>query len=215
MTMMSVNAGSAFADFASLRSNIFQKLGLESNSGVTRDAFVAARPQGVSEGDALALFETLTASSSSSAADPSRSNVNLSSGVVGALLEQQGARSVASQERSDVVAQSPVNKSKNQKLFEFLDLDGDGNLSKAEFVTARPDGVTEVQAIELFNAIDTDRKGAINFEQFEEGVTLNIQARITGDVIASKNDEKRLKAATSYSSVAAPEQGQRGLSTNV
>lgn len=48
------------------------------------------------------------------------------------------------------------------KLYNNLDTDGDGSVSPAEFVAARPDDVTEEMATQLYSSLDADSSGALS-----------------------------------------------------
>jgi hypothetical protein len=54
-----------------------------------------------------------------------------------------------------------------------IDIDGDGSVSRAEFVVGRPDGVGEDQAGSLFDSIDPESAGALTSDQLREGMDKN------------------------------------------
>lgn len=51
-----------------------------------------------------------------------------------------------------------------------MDADGDGDISRAEFVSARPDGVSENQAGSLFDQIDTEGAGTLSTSALASGL---------------------------------------------
>lgn len=50
-----------------------------------------------------------------------------------------------------------------------LDADGDGVLSKTEFLAGKPDDVTDDMATNLFNHLDADGDGSISAEEYDSG----------------------------------------------
>lgn len=62
-------------------------------------------------------------------------------------------------------------------LFASMDTDGDGKVSEAEFLAAKPNGVTDDQAKALYSSIDTSGKGAITEDQFAAGMKSNDAAQ--------------------------------------
>jgi Ca2+-binding EF-hand superfamily protein len=51
-------------------------------------------------------------------------------------------------------------------LYSEMDADGDGAVTQAEFVTARPDDVSEEDSMALYATIDTDETGSITEDEF-------------------------------------------------
>jgi Ca2+-binding EF-hand superfamily protein len=51
-----------------------------------------------------------------------------------------------------------------------MDTDGDGSVSEAEFVAARPSDASEDQAASLFESLDTSQSGSLTESQFAAGV---------------------------------------------
>ncbi|WP_431324388.1 EF-hand domain-containing protein [Rhizobium sp. YTU87027] len=54
-----------------------------------------------------------------------------------------------------------------------MDTDGDGQVSMAEFVAARPSDVSEDQATSLFNSFDTEGSGSLTVDQLQEAMSAN------------------------------------------
>ncbi|AHG48233.1 hypothetical protein RLEG12_04800 (plasmid) [Rhizobium leguminosarum bv. trifolii CB782] len=57
-----------------------------------------------------------------------------------------------------------------------LDTDGDGYVSKAEFVAARPSDVTEDQAGTLFDSFDSEGSGSLSVDALRGHVRPEIRA---------------------------------------
>jgi hypothetical protein len=51
-----------------------------------------------------------------------------------------------------------------------MDADGDGAITQAEFVSSRPDDVSEEDAVALFKSIDTEGEGSLTAEQLDAGM---------------------------------------------
>nr|WP_245307363.1 EF-hand domain-containing protein [Rhizobium altiplani] len=58
-------------------------------------------------------------------------------------------------------------------LVASMDTDGDGQVSIAEFVAARPSDVSEDQATNLFNSFDTEASGSLTVDQLQEAMSRN------------------------------------------
>ena len=53
------------------------------------------------------------------------------------------------------------------EMYDKMDADGDGAVSQEEFVSARPDDVTEEMAVNLYNSFDSDTSGSLSESEFE------------------------------------------------
>lgn len=51
-------------------------------------------------------------------------------------------------------------------IFNKMDADQSGSVSKSEFVNGRPKGVSEEQSEKMFSKLDTKDSGSISFDQF-------------------------------------------------
>lgn len=63
--------------------------------------------------------------------------------------------------------------SQAQSLFAKIDADGDGKVTKDEFVASRPKDISEDQAAELYAKIDSEGTGALTEDQLKAGLDAN------------------------------------------
>ena len=68
------------------------------------------------------------------------------------------------------------------KLYNNLDTDGDGTVSQAEFVSARPDDVTEEMATQLYSSLDTDSSGTLSESEFAVMANNNASSGSAGSI---------------------------------
>ena len=126
---------------------LFAKLDADADGTVTRDEFVAGRPDGVSEERAGELFDTIAGDDAEGLTQQQ---------LVDGLLSQLHARSQG--HRPDPKA-----------LFATLDADGDGTVTRDEFVAGRPEDVSEEQAGAFFDEIAGDSQGGLTEDAFLAG----------------------------------------------
>ena len=74
-----------------------------------------------------------------------------------------------------------------QDIFSKLDKNGDGAVSKDEFVAGAPPGVSADQATSLFNSIDTSGTGSISEQQFADSLHNGPGNSQTADAASSSN----------------------------
>ena len=67
-----------------------------------------------------------------------------------------------------------------QKLFQQLDTNNDGTISKAEFIAGRPKNMSEAQAGALYDKIDSDGSNALTQTQLDAGLAANRPAHAHG-----------------------------------
>lgn len=139
--------GPTAAEFSSW----FNSADTDTDGTLSEAEFVAARPDTVTEEEASSLFAELDIESAGSITEE-----QLVDG-----LTAYGPPPPPVEDSSSAIAEK----------FASMDTDGDGKVSKAEFVAARPDGATEAQSEELFNQIDTEGTGSISEEQFADALS--------------------------------------------
>lgn len=124
---------------------LFDKLDADGDGTVSRDEFVAGRPDDVSEEQAGALFDKLFGEDSEG---------------VDAQTFVAGMRPPS----------PPSGGQDGDEAYSALDTDGDGVVSRAEFLAARPEGVSEEDAVALFESLAGEDAQSITAEQFAQGM---------------------------------------------
>ncbi|CUW40725.1 conserved protein of unknown function(containing EF-hand-like domain,202-221) [Magnetospirillum sp. XM-1] len=128
-------------------SSIFKKLDTNSDNSVSRNEFIVGKPDDVSEDQAGALFDKLDSSGSGSLSQDALSSAfqQMASGMQAVLLQSQEVQGGQKGGRG-----GPPDP---EEMFEDLDADADGTVSRDEFVSGRPDDVSEEQAGAFFDKI--------------------------------------------------------------
>lgn len=67
-----------------------------------------------------------------------------------------------------------------QAMFKQIDTNGNGKVSKDEFVSGRPKGVSESQAAELFGKIDSKGTGEVTQSELDSGLEKNKPSGMSG-----------------------------------
>lgn len=191
---------SSLSTASTQRQSMFSRIDTDSSGTVTKDEFIAARPQNVSEDQAASLYDKIdtagtnaltqdqldagmkanaptrggsgSQSSASGCQDSSKLSDEITSMLM-QLLQQVGSSQQSTTMASDTSSTvSSVNNSQTS-MFDAMDTDGDGVVNESEFVAARPDNVSEDQAKQLFSSIDTTGSGSITEQQFAQSMQNN------------------------------------------
>ncbi|MBB4506917.1 EF-hand domain-containing protein [Rhizobium leguminosarum] len=123
---------------------------------VSKAEFVAARPSDVTEDQANTLFDSFDSESTGSLS-------------VDALAEAMSAQQSQRPGGDDLAS-----------LLSDLDTDGDGSISKDEFVAGRPSDVTEDQAGTLFDSFDSEGAGSLSVDALTEAISAEQSQRSEG-----------------------------------
>jgi Ca2+-binding EF-hand superfamily protein len=192
MSGISGLSGGGGLDLSVLRQNAFKQIDTNGNGKVSKDEFVSGRPKGVSESQAAELFGKIdtkgtgevTQSELESGFEKNKPaggvgglGGNLSSDTLSALLAALDGSTTSSTSSSGSDDHSKL----AQKIFDSIDSDQDGKVTKDEFVSGRPKGVSESQASDLFSQIDSDGKGSIDESQFASSLPSGPPPFATGD----------------------------------
>lgn len=168
---------------------MFEDLDADADGTVTRDEFVAGRPDEVSEDQAGAFFDKI-ASAAGAESSSGLSQDQLASGLQALGPPPPPSDTDSSSETSSaedqlidkllaMLAESSSTSSTGKatdpsKMFEDLDSDGDGTVTKSEFVAGRPDEVSEDQAGAFFDKIASaagaESSSGLSQEQLAEGM---------------------------------------------
>ncbi|UIK22072.1 EF-hand domain-containing protein [Rhizobium leguminosarum] len=123
---------------------------------VSKAEFVAARPSDVTEDQANTLFGSFDSESTGSLS-------------VDVLAEAMSAQQSQRPGGDDLAS-----------LLSDLDTDGDGSISKDEFVAGRPSDVTEDQAGTLFDSFDSEGAGSLSVDALTEAMSAEQSQRSEG-----------------------------------
>ncbi|ANL37853.1 MULTISPECIES: EF-hand domain-containing protein [Rhizobium] len=140
------------------------QLDTDGDGYVSKAEFVAARPSDVTEDQAGTLFDSFDSEGTGSLS-------------VDALAE---AMSAQQSERAGGPPPPPADDDELSSMLSDLDTDGDGLISKAEFVAGRPSDVTEDQAGTLFDSFDSEGAGSLSVDVLTEAMSAQQSDRADG-----------------------------------
>jgi Ca2+-binding EF-hand superfamily protein len=171
MTTISSSSAANAAYYANQK-NLFGKLDSDQNGTLSSKEFVAGRPKGTSETQATELYAKIDVNSINALTED-----QLREGMESERPYKKLEEMLSSEAMSALMLMSQQNGSfgafggnSASDLYAEMDADGDGSVSSAEFVAARPDDVSEENATALFESIDTENTGSITQEQFAAGM---------------------------------------------
>ena len=194
--MTGITAASTAAASLFQRQNPFTRIDTDQSGTVTKDEFVAGRPRQMSEAEAAELYAKIDADGTNALTDDqlkagmeanrpaspqhrSEANGGLAESVLSALigLVQQMAGNA---ESPGAAAAAGNGRPTAAERFADMDVNGDGSVTKAEFIAARPDRVSEEDATSFYDRIDTEGTGSITLAQFEDARPANGPGRPHG-----------------------------------
>lgn len=194
--MTGISGVASSSQLASMRQAMFSSMDTDGSGTVSQDEFVAARPDDVSETDASNLYASMDTDGTNALtedqldagmeankpdnSDTSGLSTNLSSDLISSLMQllqnmQTGAASATTADSSSSDSTSSVSSATGSPpsaadMFSAMDADGDGSVTEAEFVSARPSDMSEEQATSLYNSIDTEGTGSITETQLADSM---------------------------------------------
>lgn len=181
------NVSSVSTSMPAMRANLFSRIDTNADGKVAKEEFVAGRPSDLSAEKAESLFAKIDTEGTGSVTEdqfnrgmeanrppgpPQEQQASLSSEDLSALLDLlQGGGSARMQAGNGGVAPpgpppagAPPSASDR---FAAMDADVDGLVSKAEFLAAKPEDVSEEQALALYDRIDSEGTGSFTLSQYE------------------------------------------------
>ncbi|QIO54288.1 EF-hand domain-containing protein (plasmid) [Rhizobium leguminosarum bv. trifolii] len=149
---------------------------------VSKAEFVAARPSDVTEDQAGTLFDSFDSEGAGSLS-------------VDALTE---AMSAQQSERAEGPPPPPSSDDDDlASLLSDLDTDGDGLVSKAEFVADRPSDVSGEQAGTLFDSFDSAGSGSLSVDTLTEAMSAQQSKRPEGPPPSADDDDDQFASLLS------------------
>jgi len=131
-------------------SELFAKLDTDDDGSITRDEFLAGRPDDVSEDQASTFFNKIAGENTDSIDQQS---------FVAAMQKPAGGGGRGDQGGGQ-----------SDETFDALDTNEDGVVSLEEFLAGRPDNVSEDQATTLFESLAGEDAESITADQFAAGM---------------------------------------------
>ncbi|WP_096701867.1 EF-hand domain-containing protein [Magnetospirillum sp. 15-1] len=162
--------GTSASSSAQNLSSIFKKLGTNSDNSVNRTEFIAGKPDDVSEDQAGALFDKLDSSGSGSLSQSDLTSAfqQMASSMQSVLLQSQEVDQNGNQGGGHG---GPPD---SEQMFKDLDTDSDGTVTRDEFVSGRPDDVSEDQAGAFYDKIASaagaDSSSGLSQDQLASGL---------------------------------------------
>ncbi|MBR9972485.1 EF-hand domain-containing protein [Magnetospirillum sulfuroxidans] len=139
---------------------MFTKIDTNADGKVSKDEFVAGAPDDVSAEKAASLFDKLDSESTGA----------LSQSDLASAFQQMAASMQASMIQVQAANSNQNDPPDAEDLFAKLDSDGDGAVSREEFVAGRPDDVSEEQASAFFDKIAGEDAESVDQETFVAGM---------------------------------------------
>jgi Ca2+-binding EF-hand superfamily protein len=149
---------------------MLSKLDTNSDNSISRDEFIAGKPKDASTEKAGSLFDKLDSqkTGSLSLTDMASAFQQMASTMQSSLLSAQEARDGDWPPSPRGDGKGPPDPG---EMFGKLDSDGDGTVTRAEFVAGRPDQVNETQAGAFFDDIaGSSSSDGLTQDQFVEGM---------------------------------------------
>lgn len=190
---MSISSISGLSSLDSL----FKRIDADSDGKITKSEFVSARPSNVSESRANSLFDSLDKSGSGSLSESDLENgqsLGVNSFVVASPLETLS---------SDILAVLFMMLQGGGKMadsaeeqFKAMDTDGDGTVSKTEFLAAKPDDMSDEQAEALYDSIDSKGVGSITLAQYKQSILQGSDAPPPLPLFSASPDDSVVQSAS-------------------
>lgn len=168
------SATSSNAAYYASQKTLFSKLDADENGTLSKEEFVSGRPKNVAEKQASELYAKIDSSSTNALTEdqfdegmksnrPSTGIEAQLSGDAMAVLMQlswQGGMMSFGDDTGGMGGQPSIS-----DLYADMDADSDGTVTKDEFISSRPEDMSEEDAKAFYEKIDTESTGSITEEQ--------------------------------------------------
>jgi Ca2+-binding EF-hand superfamily protein len=144
--------------------DLVSSMDADEDGSVSLDEFVASRPDDVSEEDATTLFNSFDSEGAGSLTTDALADA-MDASRPAPLMGGPGGPPPGPPPSDDGDG--------DDDLLTALDTDEDGNVTLEEFVTARPDDVSEEDATTLFNSFDSEGTGSLTTDELSDAMKSN------------------------------------------
>jgi len=144
----------------------FTKLDKDGNGKLTESEFTAGKPKEVSDSDASAKYKKIAGTSTDGITEDQLKESMKDEGDAGMskLVSDVVSVMMAMQQAGGPGAGGPPSgpPPSDEDVASSMDADSSGAITKDEFVSSRPDGVSEEDATKLFSSFDTENTGSVD-----------------------------------------------------
>ena len=159
---------------SALYEKLFKKLDSDNSGSVSRDEFVSGAPQDISSEKAGALFDKLdsSAAGSLSKTDLASAFEKMSSDMQATMIQVQADSTSGASGSSGSSSMQGGKPPSAAEMFSKMDTNGDGSVTRDEFVSGRPDDLSESNANSMFDQISGGNSDSFT----EETLAASMQA---------------------------------------
>ncbi len=149
---------------------LFSKIDTNGDGSVSKEEFISNRPEEMTEEQATSSWSKLdTDNTGSLTEDQFASAMKTQGSPPGPPPEGIDGSDSGSAKLAGSTDSSKAS-SRLSELFSKIDTNGDGSVSKEEFISNRPEEMTEEQATSLWSKLDTDNTGGLTESQFSSAM---------------------------------------------
>jgi Ca2+-binding EF-hand superfamily protein len=171
MTSVSSATGGAAAFYAQQK-DMFSKTDTDQSGTLSQSEFVSARPGKMSEEDAASVYSKIDSDDTGAVTfDQLSASMQPPEARMGG--EAMGSMMGMSQQGGMPPMAGMGGRMDPSEMFDTMDADADGKVTKDEFMSGAPEGSEDKIAAKMFSAMDSDSAGYITEDQLSDFAAKN------------------------------------------